>query len=127
MYTITDHNADVYGITFHPQRPFLFASCSRDTTIRLFVLDGLISALKMQLLADEKVDNSNKRLFDEPKNTYEQKGTYKLCSQRASDIIHKTATGEYKSPMDQFLTLYDFIQFSDGQAELFGCIKAIMK
>jgi WD40 repeat protein len=71
MYTITDHNADVYGITFHPQRPFLFASCSRDTTIRLFVLDGLISALKMQLLADEKVDNSNKRLFDEPKNTYE--------------------------------------------------------
>jgi WD40 repeat protein len=52
MYTIQDHNADVYGLSFHKDRPFLFASCSRDTTIRLFVIDGLISALKMQLLAD---------------------------------------------------------------------------
>lgn len=52
MFTITDHNADVYGITFHPERPFLFASCSRDTTIRLFLIDNIVSALKMQLLVD---------------------------------------------------------------------------
>jgi len=75
MYTITDHNADVYGISFHPLRPFLFASCSRDTTIRLFLLDGLISVLKMQLLAEEKINNQNNRLYDDPKKTFEQKGT----------------------------------------------------
>ena len=71
MFTISDHNADVYGISFHPERPFLFASCSRDTTIRLFIIDGLISALKMQLLADEKVENINKNLYDTPQNTYD--------------------------------------------------------
>ena len=58
MFTITDHNADVYGISFHPDRPFLFASCSRDTTIRLFLVDGLFSALKMQLLVDSQIDNA---------------------------------------------------------------------
>lgn len=100
MFTITDHNADVYGITFHANKPFLFASCSRDTTIRLFMIDGLVSALKMQLLADQNVDNSQKQLFDVPEQTYGQKGTYKLCSSKASELIHKTATGGYKSPMD---------------------------
>ena len=84
MYTITDHNADVYGISFHAKRPFLFASCSRDTTIRLFAVDGLISALKMQLLGENEINNTGKRLFDDPQKTYESKGTYKLCSQTAS-------------------------------------------
>lgn len=87
MYTITDHNADVYGISFHPSRPFLFASCSRDTTIRLFSLDGLISVLKMQLLVEEKINNQNNRLYDDPKKTFEQRGTYKLCTLKANDLL----------------------------------------
>ena len=70
MFTITDHNADVYGITFHPQKPFLFASCSRDTTLRLFVVDRLISALKMQLLSTDKLDNSGNKLLDQPDAAY---------------------------------------------------------
>lgn len=32
----TDHHADVYGLACHPARPFLLASCSRDTTLRLW-------------------------------------------------------------------------------------------
>jgi WD40 repeat protein len=40
--TITDHNADVYGISFQQSRPFIFASCSRDTTIRHFCIDSLV-------------------------------------------------------------------------------------
>jgi WD repeat-containing protein 17 len=52
MFTMVDHNSDVYGISLHPERPFLYASCSRDTTIRLFSIDGLVSALKIQLLID---------------------------------------------------------------------------
>lgn len=125
MYTITDHNADVYGISFHPDRPFLFASCSRDTTIRLFVVDGLISSLKMQLLVDAKIDNSQKQVFDSPYGSFGSKGSYKLCTQRASDLIHRTATNGYLSPLEQFLELYDFMQFSEGQAELFTCVRAI--
>lgn len=32
----TQHHADVYGLAIHPLRPFLLASASRDTTIRLW-------------------------------------------------------------------------------------------
>jgi WD40 repeat protein len=30
------HNADVYGISSHPKRPFLYISTSRDTTMRVW-------------------------------------------------------------------------------------------
>ena len=36
IYVIYDHIADVYGIMSHPKRPFVYASCSRDTSIRLW-------------------------------------------------------------------------------------------
>jgi WD40 repeat protein len=39
IYTIADHNADVYGISFHPERPFVFVSSSRDTSIRFWSID----------------------------------------------------------------------------------------
>jgi WD40 repeat protein len=57
MTTIKDHNSDVYAIAFNPARPFTFASCSRDTTIRLFSIDGMISKLKMQLFFNEKLSS----------------------------------------------------------------------
>ena len=58
MFTLEDHNSDVYGITIHPERPFLFGSCSRDTTLRLFNIDGIIVSLKMQLLLAENSEKN---------------------------------------------------------------------
>ena len=31
LHTVRHHLADVYGISTHPDRPFVYASCSRDT------------------------------------------------------------------------------------------------
>ncbi len=125
MYTITDHNSDVYGITLHPARPFLFASCSRDTTIRLFSIDGLVSSLKMQLLHDSKIDNSKNQIFDTPQATYDQKGTYKLCAQNSSKLIQRTSIQDFKSELSGLTTMYDFVQFSEGQPELLNCIEVL--
>ena len=50
MLTLTDHNSDVYGISFHPSRPFVFSSCSRDTSIRMFCIEGMVQSLKMNFL-----------------------------------------------------------------------------
>ena len=36
MTVSNEHLADVYGIATHPRRPFTIASCSRDTTVRLW-------------------------------------------------------------------------------------------
>ena len=50
-----DHHADVYGISAHPQRPFVLASASRDTTIRLWSLDTMFTRLKIRALCGENV------------------------------------------------------------------------
>lgn len=53
LWTLSDHCSDVYGITLHPERPFVFSSCSRDTSIRTFTIDGLIQSLKINFLVSE--------------------------------------------------------------------------
>ncbi|KAK2527574.1 Wdr17 [Columba guinea] len=50
--TVYDHGADVYGLTCHPSRPFTMASCSRDSTVRLWSLTPLINPVQINILAD---------------------------------------------------------------------------
>jgi WD40 repeat protein len=38
LSVVWDHHADVYGLTCHPQRPFVFVSSSRDTTLRVWTM-----------------------------------------------------------------------------------------
>ncbi len=44
---ITDHAADVYSVVSHRDRPFTFISCSRDTTVRVWELQGVFSLLRL--------------------------------------------------------------------------------
>ena len=48
IYTSKHHHADVYGLSSHPARPFLFISSSRDSTLRLFTLDELAAPFFLQ-------------------------------------------------------------------------------
>lgn len=47
LVTIKNHVADVYAITSHPDRPFTFVSCSRDTTCRLWELKGIFTKMRV--------------------------------------------------------------------------------
>ena len=80
LWTITDHCSDVYGITLHPSRPFVFSSCSRDTSIRTFIIDGFIQSLKINFLTTKDLNESQLKMVDNPENTFASKGTFKLCS-----------------------------------------------
>lgn len=40
------------GLTCHPSRPFTMASCSRDSTVRLWSLTPLITPLQINILVD---------------------------------------------------------------------------
>uniref|UniRef100_A0A1A7XK62 WD repeat domain 17 n=1 Tax=Iconisemion striatum TaxID=60296 RepID=A0A1A7XK62_9TELE len=51
--TVYDHGADVYGLTCHQNRPFTMASCSRDSTVRLWSLTPLISPLLLNILTQQ--------------------------------------------------------------------------
>ena len=66
MDKILDHGADVYGLTAHPNRPFVLASCARDSTLRIWSLTPLITSLQMKTLAMRPLDDvisSTGRLF----------------------------------------------------------------
>ncbi len=47
LKTVLDHYADVYGLDSHPHRPFVYASSSRDTTMRFWTLHGAVDTLKV--------------------------------------------------------------------------------
>ena len=87
MYTITDHSSDVYGITIHPQKPFVFTSCSRDTSMRTFCVEGLIQALRLNFLAKLDIGKTFGSLYAAPEETFSTKGQYKLCGNQAGALI----------------------------------------
>lgn len=41
----------VTGLTSHPDRPFLMASSSRDSTVRLWSLNSLVQPIELNILA----------------------------------------------------------------------------
>eukprot|EP01033_Poteriospumella_lacustris_P008928 gene8927-6410_t len=49
---IRDHNADIYSIASHPQMPFTYISCSRDNTVRLWELGGLVKVMRYYAIWD---------------------------------------------------------------------------
>lgn len=76
IHVIRDHIADVYGIVSHPKRPFLYSSCSRDTTIRLWRIEGFVHSLLLKLIFRKELDYITKEspppvtnlLYEEVKN-----------------------------------------------------------
>jgi len=77
IYTISDHNADVYGLSFHPERPFIFISSSRDTSLRFWSIDSLITPVRLQMLLNPI---SQKLCQISPEEAFRTKGEYKLAS-----------------------------------------------
>ena len=47
---IWDHHADVYGLSCNPLRPFVFASSSRDTTLRRWSMEKQAAVPRMMAL-----------------------------------------------------------------------------
>ncbi len=50
IQVINNHSADVYSIISHPERPFTYASCSRDTTVRIFELEGIFELMRIKAI-----------------------------------------------------------------------------
>lgn len=49
IHLANEHHADVYGIATHPERPFMYVSCSRDTSIRFWTIERLVASLQVVL------------------------------------------------------------------------------
>ena len=49
IHTASEHHADVYGIANHPHCPFMLVSCSRDTSLRIWTIESLITSSVVSL------------------------------------------------------------------------------
>ena len=54
IFVCRDHNADVYGLAAHEDRPFVYVSCSRDTSIRFWSLEEMFQGVFLKILLEEK-------------------------------------------------------------------------
>jgi WD40 repeat protein len=43
LHVVEEHLADVYGLAVHPRRPFFLVTSSRDTSLRFWLLDEIVS------------------------------------------------------------------------------------
>ena len=114
LWTINDHCSDVYGISLHPSRPFIFSSCSRDTSIRTFIIDGFIQSLKINFLATQQFEAAQLAMIDTPENTFTTKGTFKLCSERAHELVSQAQSNQFADELDQMLAFHEFFTHSEG-------------
>ena len=64
---LDDHHADIYGLDAHPDRPFVYASWSRDNSIRFWNSEGLITNFKIQSIlryqSSELVGDANESMI----------------------------------------------------------------
>ena len=125
LYTLKDHCSDVYGITLHPHRPFIFSSCSRDTSIRTFIIDGFIQSLKINFLTSQQYDESQMAMIDTPENTFATKGSFKLCSERAHELVSWAQSNQFQDELDQMLAFNEFFTLAEGQQEFTNTLKFI--
>ena len=55
-------------------------------------------------------------------NQYNGPLSYKLSSERAHQMIKRSELGQYQSQISQFAEVFDFMNYTDGQQELFQII-----
>lgn len=110
---MSDHVADVYSISTAPGRPFLYASVSRDTTLRQFTLEGIVSTIKIRAIMEKTLtwalrDTKQAMLLNSPAV---------LCGKASRSLetqlcAHKRKVGI--SLIESYRILFDFFWGSDG-------------
>lgn len=110
---MSDHVADVYGLSTSSSRPFCYASVSRDTTIRVFTLEGVVSSIKTRAIINVSLSSS---LADVGDSMFAD-APAALCG-TASRFLETHLRGlrrsEGTSSVAAFRTLFDFFWGSDG-------------
>ncbi|CAN0523170.1 unnamed protein product, partial [Scytosiphon promiscuus] len=110
---MNDHVADVYGLSAAPGRPFLYTSVSRDTTLRQFTLEGIVSSIKTRAVVGNTLagclgNTMEAMLPDSPTS---------LCG-GASRLLETKLSGlrqsEGLSSVDASSQLFNFFWGSDG-------------
>lgn len=102
-----EHHGDIYGIAIHPQRPFSFVTCSRDSTIRLWSMDSLLFPPLIELTCTNKtLDNLIGVLPGTFSELLKEQSSMSFCGQASS-----TLRNMLKGIKDQMVYFREIITF----------------
>lgn len=119
-----DHVADVYGISAEESRPFLYVSASRDTTLRQFTLEGVVSSLRTRAV----ISNSLTGCLGEIEESMSPGCSPSLCGQ-ASKALQAKLHGfrrEGRPPAEASRRLFDFFWGPDGVDDLWDVLRWVL-
>jgi len=86
IHIAKEHHADVYGIISHPQRPFVYVSCSRDTSLRFWTLEKLVTPLMLRVMITNDWDD----IIGMPPTALDLKSELlKLCGQVSRNVANE--------------------------------------
>jgi WD40 repeat protein len=115
--TVNDHHSDVYGLSSHPNRPFLYGSTSRDTTIRFFTLESTFKEIFIKAVMRKSLTE----LIGNPYNFFQKTGdavTLKLSGVGSKFI--NTQLQNLKSDVERYALLFDFLSQPYDTKELWN-------
>ena len=119
LQVLHGHHADVYAVVSHPNRPFTFASCSRDTSVRLWnATDSFAGKIALELALDEGlVRTSSMGELKSAMHPYNMKVT--LCGRRSQHLARQSEEIKDNALQRQFLWSDFFHASKTGVKQLF--------
>ena len=151
LQVIYDHVADVYTITSHPARPFCYVSCSRDSTLRVWEIEGLILRLRYKALLSGTLDSiiGETRDDEPPPLTWTGDSLEPVLYGRYSRQLNRAFSAHSPSHMvppslphgqtdisdpvdklalaEMYRNFYNFFSGSNGSGNLWDCVVAVCK
>lgn len=128
QHIITNHGGDVYGLASHPDRPFVFAACSRDTTLRLFSMDETaLASFKYQIvLGNSYIQPEHLR---EAHKLLDPHAPLKLCGAKSRALAEQfgAVSEEDRENGACFASLMDYWNGARGLKELFSLAKSLVE
>jgi len=119
LYVATEHHADIYGLATHFRRPFMYVSCSRDTSLRLWSVEDFVTKLLIRALLDQSLAN----VVGPPRERMDEMGPLALYGE-GSMLAAKDLQGP--SLVDAYRSIVTFFSFQPGETDFFDILNSAL-
>lgn len=122
---MSDHVADVYGLSAGLDRPFLYVSVSRDTTIRQFTVEGIVSSIKVRAV----IGNTLKDGLGIIRDAMQPATPTVLCGNASKFLetqLLALKRNEGIASMNAYRLIFDFFWGSDGMDTFWETLRLVI-
>lgn len=116
------HHVDVYGLSVHPKRPFIYGSTSRDSTIRFWTLEPIFKNIVLKSI----LSKSLAPVISKPESPFiTTRIESALCGAASLELQESIKT--CKTDVDIYEKLFDYFSFPQGTNDLWTLAKVVVE